>query len=544
MIFKNSLNYLSQFFFFFSNKIRNFYLNSDIYNKKISKISDKNLEYKPSPSLLDCLIKYEKKKNKIEDFSLNSIWKGENIKENDYKKLHSFFWLFSLDLKSSKKSTQSIILNWIESNHNYNSKNWNIDILSKRVIAWISNSKLTYEDSNQDYREKFNGIIQKQINHLINEIERSEWVDDKMIGCAAIILTGLSYQDKIRYLNFGLNLLKKIIKFSFDNEGFPKSRNIRQLNFYLKYFVLIREWLKESQNDIPEYINENIYYLGQAYSLIWQSVRQNILFNGNYETDNTDFDNYLKRLGYKFKNENFEVGGYAILKNKKTILVMDVGSSPEKKNSNNYQSGALSFEITSGEKKLICNSGYFKNFKHQLNDISKSTAAQSTLVIDNQSSCKLRKQDNGYSLIERGLKIIRKSIIFEKNYWSIGSAHDGYVKQFGIIHDRQIEFFPENNKFIGYDKLIKKRNFKSSNFEIRFHLEPNIKIMKTQDGKSIFIGLNNEGWKFTCANHKFDIETGLYFGNKNSYTENQNIFISGMTQNENQTIKWELVKIT
>ena len=36
-----------------------------------------------------------------------------------------------------------------------------------------------------------------------------------------------------------------------------KSRNIRQLNFYLKYFVLIREWLKESQNDIPEYINEN-----------------------------------------------------------------------------------------------------------------------------------------------------------------------------------------------------------------------------------------------------------------------------------------------
>ena len=58
MILKNSLNYLSQFFFFFSNKIRNFYLNSDIYNKKISKISDKNLEYKPTPSLLDCLIKY------------------------------------------------------------------------------------------------------------------------------------------------------------------------------------------------------------------------------------------------------------------------------------------------------------------------------------------------------------------------------------------------------------------------------------------------------------------------------------------------------
>ena len=68
--------------------------------------------------------------------------------------------------------------------------------------------------------------------------------------------------------------------------------------------------------------------------------------------------------------------------------------------------------------------------------------------------------------------------------------------------------------------------------------------MKTQDGNSIFIELENEGWKFNCVNYNFDIETGLYFGKKNSYVENQNMFISGMTQNENQTIKWVLSKIT
>ncbi len=542
MIFKNSLNYISQFFFFFTSKARNFYLNSNIYNKKISKINDKNLEYKPSPSILDCLIKYEKK-NKIEDFSLNSIWTNKNIKEKDYKKLHSFFWLFTLDLKSSKQSTQLIILKWIESNYNYNYKSWDVDILSKRIIAWISNSKLTYEDSNQEYKTKFNSIIQKQINHLINEIKRSDWIDDKMIGCAAIILTGLSFHDKSGYLNFGLNLLKKIIKFSFDNEGFPKSRSIRQLNFYLKYFILIREWLKESQNDTPEYIDEAIYYLGQAYSLIFQNFKKNILFNGNNEINNNDFDNYLKRYGYKFKNENNEIAGYSILKNKKNALIMDIGPSPEKKFSNNYQAGALSFEIISGDKKLICNSGYFQNYKHQLNDLSKSTASQSTLIIDNQSSCKLRKQGNKNSIVENGLKITNKSVICEKNYWSIRAAHDGYSKQYGIIHDRQIEFFPENKKFIGIDKLIIKKKNKSTNFEIRFHLEPNVKTMKTQDGKSIFIELENEGWKFTCDGHTIDIETGLYFGKKNSYVENKNIFISGMTQNENQIIKWELIKI-
>ena len=209
MILKSSLSYIGEFFFYISNKIRKIYLSSRLYNNKISKINHKSLEYKPSPNLLGCLITYEKKKNKIEDYYLNSIWINDEINEIDYNKLHSFFWLFSLDLKSSKKITRSIILNWIDVNQNYNPKNWKIDTLSKRIIAWISNAKLTYEDSNQNYKEKINNNIKKQVNHLINEINRSVWVDDKMIGCAAIILTALSYKDKEKYLNYGLGLLKK-----------------------------------------------------------------------------------------------------------------------------------------------------------------------------------------------------------------------------------------------------------------------------------------------------------------------------------------------
>jgi len=539
MFFKNSSNYFGQFFFFISNYIKNFYLNSNIYNEKISKIPNRSIEYKPSPSLIDCLIKYEKKKIKIEDLYLNSVWSNKDLTEKDYKNLHSFFWLFSLDLKSSKKITQSVILNWIEANNNYNKKNWEVDILSRRIIAWISNSKLTYENSEDEYKSKFNIIIQKQINHLINEIEKSKLFDNKMIGCAAIILTGLSFSED-KYLNFGLTLLKKIINFSFDNQSFPKSRSIRQLNFYLKYFVLIREWLKESQNEIPEYIDEIIFYLGKSYSILCQGIKKNILFNGNHEGENNDFDQYLNDHGYKFKNNSLEAGGYAILKNKKISLVMDIGPTPEKKFSRNYQCGALSFEIISNNKKLICNSGYFQKTKHKLNDISRSSANHSTLIIDNHSSCKI----NSSKLeIENNLKILKKTTIMEKNYWNICASHDGYNKRYGVIHEREIEFFPENYKFIGQDKLLKKKNFKSSDFEIRFHLEPNVKIMKTQDGKSILIDIENEGWKFTAHGYTIDIETGLYFGKKNSFTENQNLFISGITQNEDQIIKWEFKKI-
>jgi uncharacterized heparinase superfamily protein len=67
--------------------------------------------------------------------------------------------------------------------------------------------------------------------------------------------------------------------------------------------------------------------------------------------------------------------------------------------------------------------------------------------------------------------------------------------------------------------------------------------MKTQDNKSIFIDLDGEGWKFNSDDNDINIDSGLYFGIKNSFTDNQNINISGMTNAENQTIKWEITKL-
>ena len=542
MINKSLLGDLSLIYLNTKKSIYKIYQNSSLYDKKISRIFNNNFEYKPSPHLFSSIVKYQKKKYRIEDFALESIWQND-IKTKDYEKLNNFFWFFSLDLKSSKKTVQSLIVNWINNNNKYNNKSWNFDLTSKRVISWLSNHQLTYEDGNKEYRIKFDHCIQKQANHLLSEIKNSNDFENKMIGCAAIILTGLAYQNNKNYLGNGLNFLKKIIKSSIDNQGFPNSRNIKQLSFYLKYFIVIREWFKESQNTVPEYIDETIYYLGLSYAFIWQNINHDILFNGNYISNNNEFDQYLKRFRYTFKNENKEVAGYAILKNKKIILAMDIGPSPIITQSNDYQSGALSFEIISSGKKLISNSGYFANKQNKLNKLSKSTALQSTLIIEDYSSCSFKSGEISGHVIDQGLKIINKNVIFEDNYWKISASHDGYLKKFGSIHDREVEFYPEQTKFVGTDKIIRKNKDKNVKFDIRFHLDPNSKVMKTLDNKSILIELEDEGWKFSCDKFDINIDNGLYFGNKNSYKENHNIFISGITHETEQIIRWEITKL-
>ena len=68
---------------------------------------------------------------------------------------------------------------------------------------------------------------------------------------------------------------------------------------------------------------------------------------------------------------------------------------------------------------------------------------------------------NLLKLINRGLqKSIKnkKDVVFNKDYWRINFSHDGYLKKYSSIHERLIEFYPQEVKFIGTDKIIKNNN--------------------------------------------------------------------------------------
>ena len=71
MFLKSSFNYINEFYFIFKNQIRKIYLNSSIYNRKISRVDENVLVYQPSLNILSSLIKYEKQKKKLKILMFN-----------------------------------------------------------------------------------------------------------------------------------------------------------------------------------------------------------------------------------------------------------------------------------------------------------------------------------------------------------------------------------------------------------------------------------------------------------------------------------------
>ena len=274
------------------------------------------------------------------------------------------------------------------------------------------------------------------------------------------------------------------------------------------------------------------------------------MFNGATEINHKNYDSFLKTLKYKFITKNYEIADLIKVKKKKLEFFIDCGNPPPNNFSTYYQAGCLAFELNSNKQKVICNSGYGKYLSPQLTSLSRSTAAHSTLYINDTSSCIFQKNESinkvyGNSLVQK-LRVINKNYSENKDYYSIVASHNGYEKKFGYIHTRSIKILKEKDKIFGKDELKKTKNFSNSLiYFIRFHIYPNAKIVKTKGGNSILISLSNgEGWLLHSKTNGFEIEKNIFLGNKNKIINNESVSTSGYISDEIVSIEWEIERIS
>ena len=240
-------------------KLRNFYFKSNFYNKKLITVVPKRFYYVPSTYLSASLTTINNDFYKIANTAPELLWQT-NLKDKlKFENLHSFLWLARLDRKNNKVITKEIIKSWINIFYNYEPNTWDMEIAARRIIAWSSNTDITLENSDKDYKEKFFISLIKQSNFLLKNLNNLLYEPSKIISCSAIILSGMIFEENQSNYKIGIKELEKITKSCFDENGFPKSRNPEEVFTCLKYLILVREWLKEAQKPIPNFIDDNAY---------------------------------------------------------------------------------------------------------------------------------------------------------------------------------------------------------------------------------------------------------------------------------------------
>ena len=184
-------SYLKLFFL----SIKNFYFESNYYNKKLITFIPNRIFYNPSTYLAASLTTINNDFYKIVSTAPELLWKTNRKEKLKFENLHSFLWLTRLDRKDSKDITKNIIKSWISFFFNYNSNTWQMETTAKRIIAWSSNTDLTLENSDKIYKENFFLSLVKQSNFLLKNRKNLFYDTSKIICCAAIILSGIVFRE-------------------------------------------------------------------------------------------------------------------------------------------------------------------------------------------------------------------------------------------------------------------------------------------------------------------------------------------------------------
>lgn len=246
---------------------------------------------------------------------------------------------------------------------------------------------------------------------------------------------------------------------------------------------------------------------------------------------------------------NARYAGYQRLEAGSTVVIADAGAVPPQDFSTQAHAGCLSFEMSSSRSRLVVNCGAPETSRANAREAARTTAAHSTLVIDDTSSCRFAANAG----LQRWLGdqiIVGPSIVGAERSEGphgvgVALSHDGYVPGFGLIHHRALALAADGDRLDGTDRLVDgggKRKAVAAPYAIRFHLHPSVKARANADGSAVRLdALDGESWLFE-ADAAAIVEPSILFAAPGGPRQTSQIRIGGDTLADPE-VRWSFQKI-
>ena len=474
-------------------------------------------------------------------------------KKNDlkiYYEIHSFDWindLHSIGSDKSRKITRQLILTWIKNNNSWKYFSWDSGLIGKRIVNLFGRFNFFCSSANKEFKSLFFSNLIKQIRHL-NRIINFEATGPKRITAAkGLIYSGICLSKSESYLKKGMDCLEKELKTQILVDGGHLDRNPSVHMLVLKDLVDIRASMVTANLKTPKILQSTIDRMAPILSLLKHNDGKLPLFNSSKEEKRSIIEMILTRTnapgGKIFSAKTF---GFERMEAKKTSVILDVGNPSKKNASSSPHAGSLSFEMSHGKERIITNCGAIESNNRRWNLAQRSTAAHSTLCLEDTNSSAIRPNGSLGNRIAK-VKIFRNS---EKNFITISCQHDGYLEKFGIIHKRNLVLANNGESLVGKEILIFQKNSRKRknilNIRIHFHLHPEVKALKLVNQRSILLTLaSKSGWRFEIDNGKIQLEKSIYLGAGVRQKTDQIIVTQKIYSElqENPPLNWKITKL-
>jgi uncharacterized heparinase superfamily protein len=464
------------------------------------------------------------------------------------RELHGFTWLRDLGASASREKgarlAEAVAGRWLIAHGSRPDDAWAPDLWGTRILYWTAYAPYILSSRDAGYRSALLNTLARGARHLDANADKAAPGLPRITAWAGALVASLTLQGAHKRLSRAESGLMKALASAQFEDGGLMTRSPEQQMALVDRLGLVRAAYFAAKQTLPDSL-ENAASAALA-ALHGVTLGDGALssWQGSNPGDAARLAALVEGCGLRARPLRQARGwGYQRLSALGTIVVVDAAPPPSQRMAATGCASTLAMEISDGSQRLIVNCGGPGAAPTDLSDdlvqALRSTAAHSTLTLgDSNSTAILADGTLGKGVAD---VVVERS---EDNDCSrLEASHDGYIKGFGLIHQRRLSLGNDGKEIRGEDRLIARGRRKireAAPYAIRFHLAPGVEATVTADGMGALLRSGSAPpWNFRCRGAMLQVEESLFIDGRGRTVPTVQLVVVGEVSAIGGEIAWQ-----
>ena len=435
------------------------------------------------------------------------------------RQLQGFSWLRDLAASASRdkgaRLAEAIAGRWLIAHGTRVDEAWAPELWGERILFWTAYAPYILSSRDAGYRSALLNTLARGARHLDASADKAPPGMPRIAAWAGALVAALTVQGALSRLSRAESGLMRSLAGAQFEDGGLMSRNPQEQMLLVDRLGLVRAAYFAAKQSQPEALENAASAALAALHGVTMGDHGLSSWQGGNPGDPARLAALVEGCGLRARPLRQARGwGYQRLSALGTIIVLDAAPPPPPKLAATGSASTLALEISDGAQRLVVNCGgpgpVPTAMPAELVQALRSTAAHSTLVLDDTNSTAILPDGS----LGKGVTDVEIARSEDNDCSRIEASHDGYVKGFGLVHQRRLSLGNDGKEVRGEDRLIAKGRKKireSAPYAIRFHLAPGVEATVTADGMGAILRSSGAPpWNFRCRGAMLQIEESLF----------------------------------
>jgi uncharacterized heparinase superfamily protein len=441
--------------------------------------------------------------------------------------LHGFGWLRHLraaDTPLSRANARALVEDWLNLDaHGGKSVDRRVArdprVATRRLISWLSQSPIVLANADHVFYRRFLGAVEAHGVALERAIAEGLIGDAQLTALIALTQAGLCLEGAGGLLRRASLQLSRELSTQVLRDGGHISRNPRVLVELLLDLLPTRQAFVARGVAAPQALLNAVDRMTPMLRMFRHADGSLAGFNGMSASEPDTLATLLAHGDFGGAPVlDARYSGYQRLEAEGAVAIADVGAPPPGAFSRDAHAGCLSFEFSSGLDRLVVNCGAPPPDAADAREAARASAAHSTLIIDDHSSCRFElagSRSVAAGMVLEGPTQVEIARRRDVGGQAIEAVHNGYARRYGALHRRNLRLADDGGALLGEDRIApagKSAMPSARALAVRFHLHPSVRATRDDDARSVLLASpSGEEWRFEAEGRPINLEESIFF---------------------------------